>query len=82
MTYIPDPFESLCLHDPRSSSFALLHDDDDDDDDRRLPRVNCYCDECFYRRDPLALEVIRLRSLLDNHNIQWALNQPENQQAE
>lgn len=67
---LPDPTENLCYHDPRSRDYSPP----DEDDEPREPRVNCCCDDCFYRRDPLALEIIRLRGLLDSHRINWKLN--------
>jgi len=49
-------YESLCIYDPRSPFYY-------DDVDRR-PRSDCYCDMCFYGRDKLALEIIRLKELV------------------
>lgn len=30
------------------------------------PRKNCFCDNCFYGRDKLALEIIRLNNIINN----------------
>jgi hypothetical protein len=46
--------ESLCSYDKRNPD----HECDADED--RKPRDDCYCDSCFYGRDELALEIIRL----------------------
>jgi hypothetical protein len=62
-----DPFDNLCSYDPRSRDYTPP----DEDDEPRKPRNNCYCDDCFYRRDPLSLEILRLRGLLDRHRIDW-----------
>jgi len=44
---------NLCYHDPRNPDYT------DDDDDKP---ENCYCDNCFYGRDKLAKEILRLRN--------------------
>lgn len=52
-----DVLESLCVYDARNPLSAHLLDDDDP----AQPRDSCTCDNCFYGRDRLALEIIRLR---------------------
>jgi hypothetical protein len=54
--------ENLCSHDPRNPDWANLYAYDDPEDIRE-PRKDCFCDNCFYRRDRLALEILRLRSI-------------------
>jgi len=49
----------LCVRDPRYPLFEELYPDDEE---IPVPRTNCYCDNCFYGRDALALEILRLRS--------------------
>jgi hypothetical protein len=50
----------LCWYDPRNPNYYNPFDAEDE----RKPRENCYCDNCFYGRDALALEIINLRELL------------------
>ena len=56
-----NPYKSLCYYDERNPDrYPSL-----DEDDQREPREpGCACDNCFYGRDALALEVIRLRKAL------------------
>lgn len=54
-------YENLCTYDPRSPYYADLAMALEDD--MRQPRQNCCCDNCFYGRDRLALEILRLRAL-------------------
>ena len=49
---------NLCYYDPRNPEY-----EDFAPDERYEPRDNCSCDNCFYRRDPLAIEILRLRQL-------------------
>jgi hypothetical protein len=52
---------NLCYYDPKNPNNNL---DAYEDEDRPQPRKKCYCDNCFYGRDKLAmqlLEVIRER---------------------
>ena len=46
----------LCEYDERNPDFIPL----EEWDDSREPRKNCFCDNCFYGRDKLALEILRL----------------------
>ena len=50
-------FWNLCRHDKRYPMY------DFDDEQMFEVRKNCSCDNCFYRRDILALEIIKLRGL-------------------
>ena len=57
-------FSYLCSYDPRSPSYADLTCSYDEEDPMPPPaRSDCYCDDCFYGRDPLAREILRLRAL-------------------
>lgn len=47
-------FRNLCHQDSRNPMFPELFDEPQE---RVLP---CYCDNCFYGRDRLAREVLRL----------------------
>ena len=55
----------ICVHDPRSPYFNDLHYYDEPED-LPEPRGKCFCDNCFYGRDKLAIEIIRLKGEL-NH---------------
>ena len=44
-------FENLCTYDERNPLY----------DWPGIPREGCYCDNCFYGRDKLAVEILRLR---------------------
>jgi hypothetical protein len=55
---IEDIYESLCAYDPRNPDY--------DKDCEREPRTNCSCDNCFYGRDELALEILKLRKELED----------------
>lgn len=52
----------LCSYDPRN---PIMKESIEigvyDDEDLPKPREDCWCDSCFYGRDILALEIIRLR---------------------
>ena len=53
-----DPNEKLCIHDPRSPYF---NPPVDPEDFLQEARDNCFCDNCFYGRDAMALEIIALQ---------------------
>ncbi len=55
-------FENLCINDPRSPYFDV----DYWEDDTPSPRENCFCNNCFYHRNELALEIIRLKKELQH----------------
>ncbi len=48
----------LCWKDPRNPDFDSYYGTDDH---VPPPRINCFCDNCFYGRDKLAMEILRLR---------------------
>ena len=50
---------NLCIYDKRNPDYdpemTTLSDDQ-----FREPRTDCFCDNCFYGRDALAVEILRL----------------------
>jgi len=53
-------YENLCVKDCRSPYFV------EDEYDNIEPRSkDCYCDNCFYGRDKLAMEILRLKGIVD-----------------
>lgn len=57
------PYSDLCYHDPRNPHYTELGLEDE----RESPRPKgCACDNCFYGRDRLAVEVIRLHTELEH----------------
>ena len=53
-------YSNLCDYDNRTESYQdlrLIYDEDE----IKEPRKGCHCDNCFYGRDKLALEILRLR---------------------
>jgi hypothetical protein len=55
-------FTDLCSYDPRNP----FNNIEDNDSPRNIERTDkCYCDNCFYGRDRLALEILRLKELTD-----------------
>jgi len=48
-------YSQLCCYDKRNPDY--LQDDDFD----WVPRDNCFCDNCFYGRDKLALYIIKIK---------------------
>ena len=57
-------YSNLCSYDESNPLYADIYDEVDE---RPVPRVNCYCDNCFYGRDKLALEIILLRTAITNN---------------
>jgi hypothetical protein len=55
---ITEVYFNLCWYDPRNPLYV------EDSEDPIPPRVNCFCDNCFYGRDALALEIIRLNDFI------------------
>lgn len=47
--------ENLCAYDKRNP-MSIIYDDED-----CSPQNPCYCDNCFYGRTELALEIIKLK---------------------
>ena len=60
---ISDVYSKLCTKDRRSPHWNDIYGADDDDISE--PRKNCACDNCYYGRDELALEIIRLSRISD-----------------
>jgi len=56
-------YSYLCSYDKRSPDYLDLIDEDDPEP---VPRVDCFCDNCFNGRDMLALEIIKLKKGRDN----------------
>jgi hypothetical protein len=55
--------ERLCYYDHRNPYWFGEYDSEGDE---REPREQCACDNCYYGRDKLALEILRLRALLES----------------
>jgi hypothetical protein len=54
---------NLCTNDPRHPLYNDLHDEYDIE---YFKNGECYCDSCFNGKTKLALEILRLRELLDD----------------
>ena len=50
--------ENLCWRDPRHPMYVEIYGQDEI---VPTPRVNCSCDNCFYGRDALALELLQTK---------------------
>lgn len=61
-------YENLCIGDHRNPDYEECEDD--------VPRADCFCDNCFYRRDALAMEILRLKEC--NTGLASALNRVRN----
>lgn len=55
--------ECLCYRDSRNPSSIGRYDDSPE---VLEPRKDCYCDPCFTGKDRLAIEILRLRALLES----------------
>lgn len=53
-------YECLCSKDSRNPLYADIYGWQADEPPP-VPRVDCACDNCFYGRDKLAVEILRLR---------------------
>lgn len=53
---------NLCYYDPKNPYYNL---DAYDKEDRPQPRNECYCDNCFYGRDKLAMQLLELKRECD-----------------
>jgi hypothetical protein len=53
---------NLCYYDPRNQSDSLGADEDED---CPQPRKKCSCDNCFYGRDKLAIQLLQARGQRD-----------------
>lgn len=49
-------FESLCSKDKRNPAYSDIYDEDD----TPKARKDCFCDNCFYGSDKMALDTIAL----------------------
>ena len=55
--------EQLCYKDPRNPMFKYSYGDDEE---KPIPREkDCACDNCFYGRDALAVEILALQQKLN-----------------
>jgi hypothetical protein len=52
---IKEVYENLCSYDSRNPNNVV------DEDDPQPTKEHCYCDNCFYGKDELAKEIIKLR---------------------
>jgi len=43
-------YEELCIYDKRNPTCSYMHEDDYEDEIQE-PRIDCFCDNCFYGRD-------------------------------
>ncbi len=55
-----DVLDYLCYHNPLSPDY----DEEDEKDDPQDKSKQCYCDNCFYGRDELAKEILKLTEQL------------------
>lgn len=46
--------ENLCAYDKRNPDYLF------EEDEPIKPRESCFCDNCFYGRNKLAVEILRL----------------------
>ena len=51
-------YENLCYKDPRNPEYPSWYFDEEDV--IPVPRSKCNCDNCFYGRDRLAIEILKL----------------------
>jgi hypothetical protein len=58
---LDEVFANLCTKDARNPVYYDIYGDDED---KPIPRDSCSCDNCFYGRDKLAMEIIRLQNLV------------------
>lgn len=70
-----NPFEQLCYRDPRNPMFKDIYGDEETPP---TPRVDCACDNCFYGKDALALEIIRMQHQ-QTETCTWVLLVRENE---
>lgn len=65
-------YEYLCTKDKRNPMFLACYGDLEEAE-LPPPRVNCFCDNCFYGRDYLALEVLRCHGQVKNAFVEGLL---------
>jgi hypothetical protein len=63
-----DVFQNLCIYDPRNPDY-INEELESQSENSLLPRTNCYCDNCFRGKTPLATEILKLQKLLDKKQI-------------
>ena len=56
-----DVYNNLCSRDRRHPMWDDLWGYEDKEDIPEPREKNCFCHNCFYGRDALALEIIRLK---------------------
>jgi len=56
-------FSYLCYYDSRNPYFDVPTDDWEQSELEARKGETCFCDNCFYGRHDLALEIIRLKLL-------------------
>jgi len=49
-------YESLCCYDPRNPDYSAIKQEGDG---------HCYCDNCFYGRNALAIRILTLMDIID-----------------
>ena len=53
-------FDNLCVYDPLNPYYQEMMDIGMyDEGETPEPRDNCFCDNCFYGRDKLAVELLK-----------------------
>ena len=57
-------FQNLCIQDIRNPLHADIYGDHTPEEMAEKAKMQCWCDNCFYGRNELALEILHLRSLL------------------
>jgi len=77
-----DPTENLCIHDPRSPYYTAP---ESPEDYIQEARNGCACDNCFYGRDAMALEIFALRARVaeleaENYRPAWIAAMKERDQ--
>jgi len=58
---LAEVYENLCARDHRSPYFDDVFYEPGEE--RPAPRSNCSCDNCFYGRDKLAIEILMLKGV-------------------
>lgn len=58
---LEEVYKNLCFKDKRNPTWQDLYGQDEECEIPE-PRNDCYCDNCFYGRDKLALEIIKLNN--------------------
>ena len=66
-------YSNLCLYDPRNEYYqdmlSMSKQDGESIEEFKegmhKPGINCSCDNCFYGKNKLALEILRLRKIIN-----------------